>query len=379
LLHPRIKHLDGNPDVNTDNCAIEVRDLCYRYPDGTLALAGVNLRVAPGERVALLGPNGAGKSTLIGHLNGILPAQRGQVIFDGQGVTAGTLARLRQAVGVVFQDPDNMLFMTHIADDVAFGPRNQGLGEREVAQRVESALTLVDLRELADKPGLHLSFGQKKRAALAAVLALAPRVLVLDEPTSNLDPRSKRAMIALLLGLDATLIIATHDMDLAWTLCPRAVVLDGGRVVADGAAGDIMVDGALMHRHGLEVPHLALHRLAGQAPSPYNRHDPHQHPGGVSMSTQSFPSPDLAARIRETLPAWRLDNGYLCREIRTVDWRESMEIANWISELAEAADHHPDLFIAWGQVGIRLISHDRDAVTDRDLALAEGIEGRLAS
>ena len=263
--------------MNASASAIEVRDLAYRYPDGTLALEGISLRVAPGERVALLGPNGAGKSTLIGHLNGILPAQRGQVLIAGRAITPTTLAQARQSVGVVFQDPDNMLFMTHLADDVAFGPRNQGCGEEEVSRRVERALDHVGLRGLAAKPGLHLSFGQKKRAALATVLAMAPRVLVLDEPTSNLDPRAKRVMIELLAGLDATLIVATHDMDLAWTLCGRALVLDGGRLVADGPAGAIMVDAALMHRHGLEVPHLALHQGAGQGVHPDSEHL-HRHP-----------------------------------------------------------------------------------------------------
>ena len=277
--------------MSAADSAIEVRDLAYRYPDGTLALEGVSLRVAPGERVALLGPNGAGKSTLIGHLNGILPAQRGQVLIAGQALTRATLAWVRQTVGVVFQDPDNMLFMTHLADDVAFGPRNQGLGEERVGQRVERVLELVGLGELAAKPGLHLSFGQKKRAALATVLAMAPRVLVLDEPTSNLDPRAKRAMIELLAGLDATLIVATHDMDLAWSVCDRALVLDGGRLVADGPAGAIMVDAALMHRHGLEVPHLALHRYPGQV-FPQDGEHPHRHPPGT---IPEYPGPEPGA------------------------------------------------------------------------------------
>ena len=284
--------------------AIEVRDLAYRYPDGTLALDGISLRVAPGERVALLGPNGAGKSTLIGHLNGILPAQQGQVLIGGQAITPATLVQARQTVGVVFQDPDNMLFMTHLADDVDFGPRNQGCGEEEVGRRVARALDHVGLRDQAAKPGLHLSFGQKKRAALAAVLAMAPRVLVLDEPTSNLDPRAKRAMIELLAGLDATLIVATHDMDLAWTLCGRALVLDGGRLVADGPAGAIMIDAALMHRHGLEVPHLALHRSAGQV-VPQDSEYPHRHPPG---HVSRIPGRE-AVSPRSRVPARKLAGG----------------------------------------------------------------------
>lgn len=245
--------------------ALAVSHLSYRYPDGTAALSEVSFKVDPGERIALLGPNGAGKSTLIGHLNGITAAQEGTIAVGGVPVTPDTLATTRERVGVVFQDPDNMLFMTSIADDIAFGPRNAGVPEAQVSQRVAAALSQVGLSELATKPGLHLSWGQKKRAALAAVVAMEPSVLVLDEPTSNLDPHAKRAMVELLTGLDATLIVATHDMDLAWTLCDRAIVLNGGRIVADGPAHAIMVDEHLMLDNGLEVPHLALH-LLGTAP-----------------------------------------------------------------------------------------------------------------
>ncbi|MBP6735204.1 MAG: ABC transporter ATP-binding protein, partial [Chromatiaceae bacterium] len=248
-----------DPDRAPRPPAIEVRDLVHRYPDGTQALNGISLRVAHGERLALLGPNGAGKSTLISHLNGITQAQQGGIAIAGTLISRATVARVRERVGVVFQDPDNMLFMTRLADDIAFGPRNMGLPEAEVARRVTRALAEVGLTDLAAKPGLHLSFGQKKRAALAAILAMAPAVLILDEPTSNLDPRSRRAMIELLSGLAVTLIVATHDMDLAWTLCERAIVLDHGGLVADGPARTLMIDEALMHRHGLEVPHLALH------------------------------------------------------------------------------------------------------------------------
>jgi len=243
--------------------AIRVRNLSYRYPDGTLALDGIHLEVYPGERVALLGPNGAGKSTLIGHLNGIIPLQAGEISIEGLPLEPRTLASIRQRVGLVFQDPDNMLFMTSLAEDVAFGPRNLGLPRDQVERRVQRALGQVGLTEQADKPGLHLSFGQKKRGALAAVLAMTPAVLILDEPTSNLDPRARRAMIALLAGLEANLIVATHDMDLAWTLCERALILDAGRIVADGPAGTLMVDEDLMDRHGLEVPHQARPRIGG--------------------------------------------------------------------------------------------------------------------
>ena len=260
--------------MHCDATAIELRDLTYRYPDGTKALDGINLTVAHGERVALLGPNGAGKSTLIGHLNGITHAQEGVVAIEKVAVTPETVSGVRQRVGVVFQDPDNMLFMTSIRDDVAFGPRNMGLPEDEVCERVDTALAAVGLAEVAGKPGLHLSFGQKKRAAMASVLSMRPAVLVLDEPTSNLDPRSKRTMTEFIASLQVTLVIATHDMDLAWTMCDRAVVLDRGKIVADGPARQLMVDRELMLQHGLEVPHLALHELAGRAkPHSHHRHE----------------------------------------------------------------------------------------------------------
>ena len=191
-----------------------------------------------------------GKSTLIGHLNGITQAQEGEIAIAGTLISKVTVARVRERVGVVFQDPDNMLFMTSLADDIAFGPRNMGLPEAEVVRRVARPLAEVGLTDLAAKPGLHLSVGQKKRAALAAVLAMAPAVLILDEPTSNLDPRSRRAMMELLAGLAVTLIIATHDMDLAWTLCERAIVLDQGGLVADGPARILLVGEALEARPG---------------------------------------------------------------------------------------------------------------------------------
>lgn len=265
----------------TNHIAVQTSALSHHYPDGTAALREVSLVVRHGERVALLGPNGAGKSTLIGHLNGITSAQSGEVSIEGITISPTTVASVRTKVGVVFQDPDNMLFMTTIGEDIAFGPRNMGLAEEEVVQRVSAALAAVGLDDVARKPGLHLSFGQKKRAALASVLAMGPSVLVLDEPTSNLDPHAKRQMVELLAGLHATIIVATHDMDLAWTMCDRAVVLNGGRVVADGPARQIMTDEHLMLSNGLEIPHLALHELAG-APAPHHHHDGepgHSHDG----------------------------------------------------------------------------------------------------
>lgn len=244
--------------------ALDIHALAYRYPDGTEALRGVDLAVGAAERVALLGPNGAGKSTLIAHTNGVLMPQSGSVAVDGITLDDTTVRQVRTLVGLVFQDPDDQLFMTTVYDDVAFGPLNMGLDRDEVDRRVHEALHAISLADVASKAGMHLSFGQKKRVALATVLSMRPSVLVLDEPTSNLDPRAERSMVELLESLEVTMLVATHDMDLAWRLCDRAVVIDGGLVVADGPAESIMADEALMLGHGLDVPlavRLGEHRL----------------------------------------------------------------------------------------------------------------------
>ncbi|MBC7265650.1 MAG: ABC transporter ATP-binding protein [Coriobacteriia bacterium] len=235
-------------------------DVTYSYPDGTRALDGIDLAVSRGERVALLGPNGAGKSTLMLHANGVLRASSGEVRVAGVPISDATVREARRRVGLVFQDPDDQLFMTSVFDDVAFGPQMSGLDQHEVEHRVHEALHAVGLADLASKGSHRLSFGQKKRVALATVLSMRPDVLVLDEPTSNLDPRARRQMIELMSSLDATLLIATHDMDLAWTLAERAVVLDAGRVVADGPAREVLRDAELLQEHGLEVPHAAVER-----------------------------------------------------------------------------------------------------------------------
>ena len=235
--------------------ALELRGLTHRYPDGTAAVTDVSLAIGPGERVALLGPNGAGKSTLILHLNGVLRSTDGEVLVGGTALTDDTVREIRAKVGLVFQDPDDQLFMTTVYDDVAFGPLNMGLAQAEVDRRVHDALHAVGLADVASRASQHLSFGQRKRVALATVLSMTPEVLVLDEPTSNLDPRARRQMAQLLGGLDTTLLVATHDMDLAAELCDRAVVMDGGRIAADGPAGELLADEPLLQAHGLELPH----------------------------------------------------------------------------------------------------------------------------
>ena len=235
--------------------AVEVSGLGYTYPDGTVALQGVDLTVAHGERVAVLGPNGAGKTTLMLHLNGLIQAQVGRVAIEGTEVDDQSVRAIRHRVGLVFQDPDDQLFMPSVRDDVAFGPANAGLSPDEVARRVEGALGLVGMADGADRPPHHLSLGQRRRVAIATVLAMDPAVLVLDEPSSNLDPAARREVADTLLGLNRTTVMVTHDLPYALQLCPRSVILSAGRIVADGPTADILVDSDLLAQHRLELPH----------------------------------------------------------------------------------------------------------------------------
>ena len=241
--------------------AIELTHLDYRYPDGTQALRDVGFSVAPGECVGLLGPNGSGKSTLLLHLNGILPERTGAgaVRICGEPVTAGNLESIRRQVGLLFQDPDDQLFCSTVEEDVAFGPSQLGLSPEVVAERVRQALAQVGLADHARRMPHHLSQGEKRRACLAGVLACAPSILVLDEPTSGLDPRGRREFKALLQQVAATKLIATHDLELVVELCSRSIVLDGGRVVADGPTVELLSNEALMLAHGLERPHILQH------------------------------------------------------------------------------------------------------------------------
>ena len=233
---------------------LDVRGLAHAYPDGHQALFGVDLHVHRGERVALLGPNGAGKTTLVLHLNGILTAGAGTVEVSGLPVTPDHLQEIRRRVGVVFQDPDDQLFMPTVWQDVAFGPANLGLRGDALEQRVTHALGLVGMGEYADRPPHHLSFGQRRRVAVATVLAMEPEILVLDEPSSNLDPASRRELADILRSLDVTVLMVTHDLPYALELCPRSVVLSEGVVVADRSTFDVLTDDALMSAHRLELP-----------------------------------------------------------------------------------------------------------------------------
>ena len=242
--------------------AIEIRELRYHYHDGTQALRGVSFTIAAGECVGLLGPNGSGKSTLLLHLNGILPERPGadgSVKIEGDVITAHNLAAIRRRVGLLFQDPDDQLFCPTVAEDVAFGPEQLGLRGPELTARVEQALAKVGLGAYGHRATHHLSHGEKRRVCLAGVLACEPGVLVLDEPTSDLDPRGRREFSTLLQAIPATKLIATHDLEWVVALCSRVIVLDGGVVVADGPTVEILNDEALMLTHGLERPHSLRH------------------------------------------------------------------------------------------------------------------------
>jgi len=233
---------------------VEVHALRHAYPDGTLALADVTFRITHGECVAIVGANGAGKSTLLQHLNGHLAPTSGEVRVGELPVTRTTLPTIRRTVGMVFQDPDDQLFMPTVGDDVGFGPLNLGIPPDEVAKRVDAALERVGVAHLQSKPPYRLSGGEKRRAAIAAVLAMAPDILVLDEPTDGLDPHARRQLIALLGEFSHTRIIATHDLDLVLDLCPRTIVLHEGRVRADGPTLEIFRDAALLAECRLEKP-----------------------------------------------------------------------------------------------------------------------------
>ena len=234
--------------------SLEVSGLAYAYPDGHQALFGVDLTVNGGERVALLGPNGAGKTTLVLHLNGILSGGVGDVRVGGLAVTKDSLTEIRRRVGIVFQDPDDQLFMPSVRDDVAFGPANLGIAGSELDDRVMMALKRVGMEGFADRPPHHLSFGQRRRVAVATVLVMEPEILVLDEPSSNLDPASRRELADVLLDLEVTMLMVTHDLPYALELCPRSAVLNDGVIVTDGPTSDILCDDELMAANRLELP-----------------------------------------------------------------------------------------------------------------------------
>jgi len=247
---------------------ITVDDLSFAYPDGTRALDGVSFAAGHGETIAVVGANGAGKSTLLLHLNGLLTPEHGSVDIGGVPVTKATLPDIRRTVGMVFQDPDDQLFMPTVAEDVGFGPLNLGLAPEEVAARVHAALARVAAEHLAERPPYRLSGGEKRVVAIATVLAMEPKVLVMDEPSSGLDPRARRRLIDLLESFEHTRLVATHDLDLAATLCERTIVLGRGRVLADRPTADVFRDDALLETGGLERPlGMLACPVCGAAPS----------------------------------------------------------------------------------------------------------------
>jgi cobalt/nickel transport system ATP-binding protein len=237
--------------------SLEIKELAFAYPDGNQALYGVNLSIQKGERVALLGPNGAGKTTLVMHMNGIHPTSHGSIHVAGQLVDSKnkeSIKQIRSKVGIVFQDPDDQLFMPTVGEDVAFGPYNMGLRDAELSKVVDEALELVGMSEFKDRPPHHLSFGQRRRVAVASVLAMKPEILILDEPSSNLDPASRRELADILRSLDITIVMVTHDLPYAFELCERSVILSGGIIVADNDTKVILKDQGLLKSHRLELP-----------------------------------------------------------------------------------------------------------------------------
>ncbi len=239
--------VDGTP-------IIEIENLDFSYPDGHVALRGVSLQVCRGEKVALVGPNGAGKSTLMLHLNGILNGNQGHIQVAGLPVTKPHLPVIRAKVGLVFQNPDDQLFSPTVFEDVAFGPLHMGFAEDEVRARVARALEQVDMGGYANRLSHHLSVGEKKRIAIATVLSMDAEILVLDEPSAGLDPRARRRLINLLRTLPHTTLVSAHDMLMVRELFPRMVIMDEGRIVADGPTEVLMDDVALLEAHGLERP-----------------------------------------------------------------------------------------------------------------------------
>jgi len=233
--------------------SIELKELSFAYPDGQKALAGIDLAIPTGQAVGLIGPNGAGKSTLLLHLNGIIQSTHGSVTILGTPLNKKNLKWVRSKVGLVFQNPDDQLFSPTVFDDVAFGPINMGFTPEEIDRRVTRALGSVGMTGYKKRSPHHLSIGEKKRISIATVLAMDPEILVIDEPISNLDPRAKWAFIELLRELPMTKVITSHDLDIVESLCERTVILDGGRIVADGPTQTILSDTDLLRKHGLAV------------------------------------------------------------------------------------------------------------------------------
>ena len=241
---------------------LSVNNISFEYPDGFKALENINLSLSKGERLAVLGPNGAGKTTLILHLNGILGDLNGQITLNNNSFSEENISKIRKSVGLVFQDPDDQLFMPTVLEDVMFGPKNFGFSDELVKKNSMKALEQVKMLQFKDKPPHHLSFGQKRKVAIASVLASEPELLVLDEPSSNLDPASRRELIDILKNLDVSIILVTHDLPMALEICNRSVILNNGKITANDKTYKILKNEKVMADNRLELPFgFALHHL----------------------------------------------------------------------------------------------------------------------
>lgn len=238
---------------------VDFKDVRFHYPDGTDALKGVSFRITHGEAVGIVGANGSGKSTILMHMNGHLLPFAGSVVIGDLELTKQTRQEIRRKVGIVFQNPDDQLFMPTVFDDVSFGPLNLGMTPEAARERVHEALAAVNCLGLEDKPPHHLSGGQKSAVAIASVLAMEPDILVMDEPAANLDPKSRRSLITLLQTFKHSKIIASHDLDLILDVCSRCIVIRNGVVVADGLSRELLSDAVLLEENNLELP-LSLQR-----------------------------------------------------------------------------------------------------------------------
>lgn len=233
---------------------IDFKDVHFAYPDGTEALNGISFRITHGESVGIVGANGAGKSTLISHMNGYLLPAKGSITIGDLQLNKTTINHARKTVGIVFQNPDDQLFMPTVFDDVAFGPLNLGMTEEKVVERVNEALNTVGCLHLKDKPPHHLSMGQKRAVTIAGVISMQPDILVMDEPAASLDPKSRRQLINLLKKFRHTKIIASHDLDLIMDVCERCLVISDGKVAADGASGELLTNEELLEKNNIELP-----------------------------------------------------------------------------------------------------------------------------